>query len=47
METAVRPGYFGPFGGRFVSETLGPALTELEHAVTTFCTGTVFQREWR
>jgi tryptophan synthase beta chain len=28
----VRPGRFGPYGGRYVPETLIPALDELEHA---------------
>ena len=27
-----RPGYFGPYGGRYVPETLIPALEELEAA---------------
>ncbi len=47
METQVRPGYFGPFGGRFVSETLVPALTELEQAVESIAKGAEFQAEWR
>src|SRR5262249_1324748 len=29
------PGYFGPYGGRFVAETLVPALEELALAMTT------------
>ena len=47
METQVRPGYFGPFGGRFVSETLVPALTELEQAVESTAKSAEFQAEWR
>ena len=30
MKTQTRPGWFGRFGGRYVPETLIPALTELE-----------------
>jgi len=40
-------GYFGPFGGRFVSETLIPALLELERALTDIVWGESFQNEWR
>ncbi len=43
----VRPGYFGPFGGRFVAETLVPALDELSHALATIVRGDEFQAEWR
>jgi tryptophan synthase beta chain len=32
---ASTPGYFGPYGGRFVAETLVPALEELATAMTT------------
>src|SRR5271166_4652010 len=42
-----REGYFGPFGGRYVSETLIPALDELTHAVKTTVRGDAFQKEWR
>jgi tryptophan synthase beta chain len=42
-----RPGYYGAFGGRFVAETLVPALDELSHAVATIARGEPFQREWR
>ncbi|HEY3819669.1 MAG TPA: tryptophan synthase subunit beta [Polyangiaceae bacterium] len=42
-----RAGYYGPFGGRFVAETLVPALDELAHATTTIVRGEAFQREWR
>ena len=28
----MKKGYFGPYGGRFVPETLMPALLELEDA---------------
>jgi tryptophan synthase beta chain len=42
-----RPGYYGPFGGRFVAETLVPALDELAHALSTIVRGEAFQGEWR
>jgi tryptophan synthase beta chain len=44
---APRAGYYGPFGGRFVPETLVPALDELTHACDTIVRGDAFQREWR
>jgi tryptophan synthase beta chain len=44
---AVRPGYYGEYGGRFVAETLVPALTELEAAYREIVLGIAFQREWR
>ncbi len=45
--TSSRPGYFGPFGGRFVSETLIFALDELERAMHGIVASDEFQREWR
>jgi tryptophan synthase beta chain len=42
-----RAGYFGPFGGRFVAETLVPALDELTVAMDTIVASDAFQREWR
>jgi tryptophan synthase beta chain len=42
-----RPGYYGPFGGRFVAETLVPALDELAQALSAIVRGEAFQREWR
>jgi len=42
-----RPGYYGEYGGRFVAETLVPALTELEQAYRDVVLGVAFQREWR
>ncbi len=42
-----RVGYYGQFGGRFVAETLIPALDELARAVTTIVLAEPFQREWR
>ncbi|MCC6217256.1 MAG: tryptophan synthase subunit beta [Polyangiaceae bacterium] len=44
---APRPGWFAEFGGRFVAETLVPALAELETAVTSIVPSEDFQREWR
>lgn len=38
-------GYFGPYGGRFVPETLMPALMELETAYRAAATDPEFQRE--
>jgi tryptophan synthase beta chain len=42
-----RPGYYGDFGGRFVAETLVPALEELEAAFHDIVLTPEFQREWR
>ncbi len=42
-----RPGYYGPFGGRFVAETLVPALDELARAFEEIVLGHAFQSEWR
>jgi tryptophan synthase beta chain len=42
-----RPGWFGDFGGRFVAETLMPALIELERAHREIVLGPEFQAEWR
>ena len=40
-------GYYDDFGGRFVAETLVPALEELEKAYREHVLGAVFQTEWR
>ncbi len=40
-------GHFGPYGGRYVSETLMPALLELEKAYAHFKKDTRFRRELR
>jgi tryptophan synthase beta chain len=42
---AKLPGYFGPYGGRFVAETLVPALEELTLAMTTTMESEPFQAE--
>jgi tryptophan synthase beta chain len=42
-----RAGYYGPYGGRFVPETLVPALDELSRACETLVKTPAFQREWR
>jgi tryptophan synthase beta chain len=47
MLKAQRPGYYGPYGGRFVSETLIYALDELTQAVATVVKSDAFQAEWR
>ena len=39
------PGYFGPYGGRFVPETLIHALDELEAAYTAACADPAFREE--
>ncbi len=40
-------GYFGHFGGRFVAETLVPALEELDAARLSIVGSEAFQRKWR
>jgi tryptophan synthase beta chain len=47
MTSSVRSGYYGDFGGRFVAETLVPALEELERAVEVHVRSESFQQEWR
>ena len=47
MTPAPRAGYYGPFGGSFVAETLVPALDELADALDTIVRGDTFQRQWR
>ncbi|HEY8087030.1 MAG TPA: tryptophan synthase subunit beta [Polyangiaceae bacterium] len=44
---SARPGYYGPYGGRFVAETLVPALDELARAFEEIVLGESFQRQWR
>ncbi|HVU01972.1 MAG TPA: tryptophan synthase subunit beta [Polyangiaceae bacterium] len=44
---AQKPGYFGEYGGRFVAETLVPALAELERAYHEIVLSAAFQNEWR
>ena len=40
-----RLGHFGPYGGRYVAETLMPALTELERGYAQVCRTGGFKRE--
>jgi tryptophan synthase beta chain len=40
-------GRFGPFGGRFVAETLMPLILEVEAAYEASKTDAAFQAEWR
>jgi tryptophan synthase beta chain len=47
MEEAQRPGYYGPYGGRFVSETLIYALDELTEAMANIVHTEAFQEEWK
>ncbi|HZA52631.1 MAG TPA: tryptophan synthase subunit beta [Candidatus Udaeobacter sp.] len=42
-----RRGHFGPYGGRYVAETLMPALTELEQAYAATRRDPAFRREFR
>jgi tryptophan synthase beta chain len=42
----TQAGYYGEFGGRFVAETLVPALEELERAYEEIVLSPGFQREW-
>ena len=49
MITRDRPdsrGYFGQYGGKFVPETLMPALNELESAYAEACADTDFQQQF-
>jgi tryptophan synthase beta chain len=45
--TSSVPGYYGRFGGRFVSETLVFALDELSAAFRDVVPSDAFQKEWR
>jgi tryptophan synthase beta chain len=45
--TMTKAGYYGPYGGRFVAETLVPALDELARAFEDIVLRDDFQREWR
>jgi tryptophan synthase beta chain len=47
MTAVAKPGYYGDFGGRFVAETLVPALEELERAFEQHVKSDAFQTEWR
>ena len=47
MVAQPRPGWFGPFGGRFVAETLVPALEELDRAWRQVVPSKDFQKRWR
>jgi tryptophan synthase beta chain len=42
---ATVPGYFGPYGGRFVAETLVPALEELALAMSTIMQSQDYKNE--
>ena len=42
-----RRGHFGPFGGRYVAETLMPAIMELEQAYAAARRDRAFQKEFR
>jgi len=40
-------GRYGPFGGRYVAETLMPAVSELERAFDEACADPAFDERWR
>ena len=44
-EKEMKKGYFGQYGGRFVPETLMPALIELEQAYLEYRKDKDFQKE--
>ena len=45
MDSKKRKGYFGQFGGRFVSELIMPALEELEEAYAYYKKDKTFKKE--
>src|SRR5690242_16540952 len=45
LDAPPRPGTFGPYGGRYVAETLVPALEELAHATETIVPSASFRAE--
>src|ERR1043166_8429777 len=45
-KTPDRRGHFGPYGGRYVAETLMPALTELERAYAQVRADASFRKEY-
>jgi tryptophan synthase beta chain len=47
LKVPDRRGHFGPFGGRYVAETLMPALTELERAYGDARRDRAFRREFQ
>ncbi|MBX3217011.1 MAG: tryptophan synthase subunit beta [Labilithrix sp.] len=47
VSPAQEPGWYGPFGGRFVSETLIPALDELTAATAEIAATEAFEDELR
>jgi len=47
MRLPDKKGHFGIYGGRYVSETLMPALLELEQAYTSYKKDPVFKKELR
>jgi tryptophan synthase beta chain len=42
-----KKGYFGPYGGQFIPETLRPALLQLEEAYTAFRNSKQFQEKFK
>lgn len=43
LDNLSRPGYFGPYGGRYVPETLMPPLLELEEAIGRIMPAAAYQ----
>ncbi len=41
----MEPGRFGPYGGKYIPETLMSAIQELETAYDTFKDDAIFQKE--
>ncbi|MBF0215460.1 MAG: tryptophan synthase subunit beta [Candidatus Omnitrophica bacterium] len=46
LKVPDKNGYFGDFGGRFVPETIMPALSELETAYRDICSSADFRKEF-
>ena len=47
MKVPNKRGYFGPFGGRYVPETLIPLILELEKTYNEVLKDVTFWKEWR
>lgn len=47
MSYPDRKGYFGPYGGRFVPETLVPLILELEKVYKKILKDSAFWKEWK
>ena len=47
FDTDTPKGFFGDYGGRYIAETLRPALLELEHAFKKYINDSDFQKEFK